>query len=281
MKNWSFQFNWINLPGINAGIAASTTTDAPTNDTNNFIFAIVIDNQWSARISLITTNKKKNVWQFLRKWKIEQRRCTFFGNLFIHTWHESCFPFPAQTIFGVIRDDRYFMLRHWLNVRIGTSTCCTTLGNAPPSVVLPANMRIKLNDDLMLLLFTKLRTFVECHLPQPTAMPVFPAGSKSSDGKQTGIIFFEKLIGFRSFNNAMSWLYVLESKYRCLITALTARILASASLITVWSWSPKMIRILDRFNRRTQCAAVNTYSFDINDAPQWNFSSVIYLPKKK
>lgn len=29
------------------------------------------------------------------------------------------------------------MLRHWFNVRIGTSTCCTTLGSAPPSDVRP------------------------------------------------------------------------------------------------------------------------------------------------
>lgn len=193
----------MNLPCINTGITASTTAHAPANDTNNFIFTIVIDYQWSARISLITTNKKENVDNFFVN-RNGAKGMHFFGNLFIHTWHESCFPFPAQTIFGVIRDDRYFMLRHWLNVRIGTSTCCTTLGNAPPSVVLPRNMRIKLNGDLMLLLFSRFRTFVECHLPQPTAMPVFPAGSKSSDGKQTGIIFFEKLIGFRSFNNAMS-----------------------------------------------------------------------------
>lgn len=95
-------------------------------------------------------------------------------------------------------------------------------------------------------------------LPQPTAMPVLPAGSKSSVGKQTGIIFFEYVMGLRSFNRAISWLYVFESKYRCFITALTARILASASLITVWSWSPKMMRIFDRFNRRTQWAAVKT-----------------------
>lgn len=109
--------------------------------------------------------------------------------------------------------------------------------------------------------------------PQPTAIPVLPAGSKSSVGKQTGIIFFEYVIGFRSFNNAISWLYVFESKYRCFITALTARIFASASLITVWSWSPNMIRIFERFNRLTQWAAVKTYSLDISDAPQWKFPS--------
>lgn len=42
------------------------------------------------------------------------------------------------------------------------------------------------------------------HIPHPTAMPVLPAGSKSSVGKQTGIIFFEYVIGLRSFNSAIS-----------------------------------------------------------------------------
>lgn len=41
-------------------------------------------------------------------------------------WHESCFPLPAHTMFGVILDDLYFILLHWFNVRMGTSTCCTT-----------------------------------------------------------------------------------------------------------------------------------------------------------
>lgn len=228
--DWSRKF----IIQIYPRIASSSATDTPWHDANNFKFAIIVHNQWAPGVPLVHQQHRK-----LYKWQYVSKLQRLF------TWHESCFPFPAHTIFGVIRDDRYFMLRHWVNDKIGTSTCCTTLGKAPCSDV----------------------------LPQPTAMPVFPDGSKSSPGKHTGIIFVPYWIGLRSFNNAMSWLYVFASKYRCFIIALTARILASASFITVWSWSPKIMRIFERFTRRTQWAAVNTYSLDINDAPQWKWPS--------
>lgn len=84
--------------------------------------------------------------------------------------------------------------------------------------------------------------------PQPTAIPVLPDGSASSAGKHTGIMFFVNVTGFRSFSNAISWLYVLPSKFLCFIIALTARILASESVVIVWSWSPKITRIFERFS---------------------------------
>lgn len=52
----------------------------------------------------------------------------------------------SLTMFAVILDDRYFIFLHCANVRIGTLTCCTMPGNAPPSDV----------------------------RPQPTAIPVLP-----------------------------------------------------------------------------------------------------------
>lgn len=81
------------------------------------------------------------------------------------------------TIFGVMRDDRYFMFRHWLSDNIGTRTCCTIAGRDPPSDV----------------------------RPQPTAMPVLPAGSNvGSVGTQTGAIVLLNSTGLRSFISAMS-----------------------------------------------------------------------------
>lgn len=50
------------------------------------------------------------------------------------------------TMLAVILDDRYFILLHCVNVRIGTLTCWTIPGRDPPSLV----------------------------RPQPTAIPVLP-----------------------------------------------------------------------------------------------------------
>lgn len=77
---------------------------------------------------------------------------------------------------------------------------------------------------------------------------MLPAGSVSTSGKQTGLIVLLKLTGFLSLSKAMSWLYVFESKFRCLMIALTARIIADDSDVTNWSWSPNIIRIFDRRN---------------------------------
>lgn len=124
-------------------------------------------------------------------------------------------------MFDVILDERYFMLRHCDNVKMGTRTCWTIPGNAPPSEV----------------------------RPHPTAIPVFPAGSiVASVGTQTGWIVLLNVTGFRSFSSAMSWLYVFESKFRCRIIALTALWMADVSVVMNWSWSPRMIRIFDRRN---------------------------------
>lgn len=51
--------------------------------------------------------------------------------------------------------------------------------------------------------------------------------------------------GLRSLSSAMSWLYELTSKLRCRITSETARMMAGASDVTYWSWSPRITRILD------------------------------------
>lgn len=45
--------------------------------------------------------------------------------------------FQTLTMLAVILDDRYFIFLHCANVRIGTLTCCTMPGNAPPSDVRP------------------------------------------------------------------------------------------------------------------------------------------------
>lgn len=65
----------------------------------------------------------------------------------IHTWHESCVPFPAHSIFGVILDGLYLLLRHWPNVKMGTWTSCTTEANIPPSDVLPQPTTVPVNPD--------------------------------------------------------------------------------------------------------------------------------------
>lgn len=89
-----------------------------------------------------------------------------------------CKPSFILTIFDVIRDARYFMLRHWSSVKIGTSTCWTNAGSVPPSEV----------------------------RPQPTTVPNWPAGSLRSLGKQTGRMVLVNSTGLRSFRSAMSWL---------------------------------------------------------------------------
>lgn len=150
-----------------------------------------------------------------------------------------CFRKVSLTIFAVILDDRYFILLHCANVRMGTLTCCTIPGKAPPSDV----------------------------RPQPTAIPVLPvqhqndfgwfsiriwfispAGSSLSVGKQTGLMVLENVTGFRSLSKAISWLYVFESKFLCRMIALTALIIACVSDVINWSWSPKITRILDLRN---------------------------------
>lgn len=67
-------------------------------------------------------------------------------------------------------------------------------------------------------------------------------------GKQTGLMILEKLTGLRSLRSAMSLLYESGSKLRWRTIAVTARMMAALSVVMVWSWSPRITRILDRFN---------------------------------
>ena len=67
-------------------------------------------------------------------------------------------------------------------------------------------------------------------------------------GRHTGLTRFVNVTGFLSFRSAMSWLYVLTSKFRCLMMADTARMMAGVSVASYWSWSPRNTRILERFN---------------------------------
>lgn len=117
---------------------------------------------------------------------------------------------------GVILDARYFIPLHCSSVSTGTSTCCKMPGSDPPSDV----------------------------LPHPTTVPIFPDGSIDSFGKQIGWMLFVKVTDFRNLSKAMSWLYVFWSKFLCRIIALTALCIASVSVVTNWSWSPKITRIL-------------------------------------
>lgn len=67
-------------------------------------------------------------------------------------------------------------------------------------------------------------------------------------GRHTGRTRFVNVTDLRRRNRAMSWLYVLTSKLRCLIMLETARITAGDSVVENWSWSPRNTRIFDLFN---------------------------------
>lgn len=175
---------------VDAWIPSSSATNTPADDANHLVFAIIMHDQWATWVPL----------QYLANKRFLITAWNYAHNNSPDTNPVCLFQHKPYSVLFVMIDISYYDIDSMI------------IWALPHAVQHLAMFHLQ-----MFSLQAKTRIRIQCiwnqcailqsdNLPQPTAMPVFPAGSKSSCGKQTGIIFLENWIGLRSLSNAMSWL---------------------------------------------------------------------------